>query len=134
MSHWSKTQTQFKDLAQLKAAAAELGCTWHNETTANVGFATAKDLAGVLKWSRESNPNSIPRYNQTVGVRKEKDGTYSLQIDWMFGGEAVFGTGFAKLKQLYGARIVEAKAKARGYMTKRVQVGGKLNLEITGLR
>lgn len=125
MSHWSAVKTQFKDLGNLKAAAAELGLSWRDQTTASVGYETLTGIVGTINGTIRGH---------TIGVRKENDGTYSLHTDWMFGVGSLVGGGFAKLKQLYGVRTVEAKAKARGLTTKRIQVGGKINLEIGGLR
>jgi len=125
VSHWSAVKTQFKDLGSLKAAAAELGLNWLDGTTANVGYATLDKLVGTLNGQQRGH---------TIGVRKESDGTYSLHTDWMFGVDEIVGREYARLKQIYGVRTVEAKAKARGLTTKRIQVGGKINLEIGGLR
>lgn len=125
MSHWSTTQTQFKDLATLKLAAKELGLEWSDVTEASMGYRTFTGAIGVL-----SNGSNV-----SIPVTMDGNGSLLLHADWYGGATArIVGREFSKLRQLYGVHAVEIKARQRGLTTRRTTVGSKINIEIGGVR
>ena len=125
MSHWSTTQTQFKNLATLQSAAKELGLQWTNETSTTMGYRTFTGAIGVL-----TNGSTV-----NIPVTRDNNGNLLLHADWYRGATAaIVGQGFSKLRQMYGVHAVEMKARQRGLTVQRSTVGNKINITLGGMR
>lgn len=141
MSHIATIKTQLKDLEAIKLAAAELGFTFHENQTTCIYY------AGQTVPCNHVLTHSPGFYEGQVGLVKQPDGSYSIVTDEMNLGKVSaqlcqkyfkrdtnpLANNFGGFTQLYGVHKTQIEAQKRGWLTKRVQVGGKIQVHVTGM-
>jgi len=125
MSHFTKINTQIKDIAALQSACAELGLTVASNATAR-GYSTNTvrgDYVIKLKGPYD------------IAVNRQPDGTYGLTTDWWNGHvEKEVGAKFGRLLQLYAVHKATQEARKRGhFVTRKAQRDGTIKLVIGGV-
>lgn len=123
MSHFTKIETQIKDIEALRAACAELGLPLLQNTTAR----------GYLQ--NEMPGEYVIRLNgpYDIAVNREAQG-YALTCDWWAGHvEKEVGSKFGRLLQLYGVHKAMREARLKGCLVQRKnQQDGSIKLVIAG--
>lgn len=107
MSHFTKAESQIKDINVLQQACQDMNLTiTANEKARGYrGNSLKGDFVIKLKGPYD------------IALQLENDGTYSLHTDW-FGGSVAkqVGKNFGLLKQAYGIAAVRMEAESRGMM------------------
>jgi hypothetical protein len=107
LSHFTKTESQIRDIRVLKKACDNMGL----EIVANAnsrGY-QGKSMKGdyVIKLKGPYD----------IALIQESNGNYSLHTDWYQGHvEKQVGRDFGLLKQMYSAEIIRNEAESRGMM------------------
>ena len=134
MSHLTQAPLKILDIAALRAAVSSFGAQLTEKKTFHSYEGENKCDYCI----------SLPNVYYEVGVRREKDGRYSLHHD-PFGYEnsgghdghklvAAFGTGLGKLCQQYAAQVLKAKSKLNGWTCVQKSLpNGKLQLQMMKL-
>lgn len=105
MSHFTKAESQIKDIRILKKVCDKMGFPVEENATAR-GY-EGKNLKGDYV-IRLKGPYDI-------ALIKENNDTYSLHTDWFRGHVAKqVGNNFGTLKQNYSIEIVRQEAENRG--------------------
>jgi len=110
MSHFTTVNTQIRDIAALRAACTELGLEVIENAEAR-GYSSNRirgDLVIRLKGPYD------------VALQRQPDGCYALHADlWQGRVESELGTGFGRLKQLYGVHKATLEARRKGMSVRR---------------
>ena len=120
MSHFTTINTQIRDITALRAACTELGLEVAENTEARGygGNSTHGDFVIKLKGPYD------------VALQRQPDGCYALDADlWQGHVESELGSGFGRLKQLYGVHKATLEARRRGLTVRRQSLAnGSLRL------
>jgi hypothetical protein len=124
MSHFTKIETQIKDIDALRSACAELGLNLEQDTKAR-GY-VQNEIAGKYV-IRLRGPYDI-------AVNQSANGAYSLTCDWWAGHvEKEVGKNYGKLLQLYGVHKALREARRKGCLVQRRNLqNGSIKLVIAG--
>jgi hypothetical protein len=122
MSHFTTIDIQIKDLNALRSACAEL----HLELVPNAearGYGTNRLKGDYV--IRLKGPYD-------VALQRQPDNTYRLVADlWEGHVEREVGTGFGRLKQLYGVHKTVREARLQGLNVRRQNLAdGRIRLAI----
>ena len=110
MSHFTKIQTQVKDVEALRAACAELNLEMAEKTEAR-GFGSNCYPGDYV--IRLQGPYDI-------ALSRQPDGNFVLTTDWWGGHvEKEVGKNFGRLLQLYGVHKATRDAHKRGLSVQR---------------
>ena len=122
MSHFTKIETEIRDLEALRAACKELGLELAENAVAR-GYATHKIHGQQV--IRLKGPYDI-------ALNREANGAFAIQADlWQGYVENEVGKNFGKLKQLYGVHKTIREAQRKGHLVNRQNLrGGKIRLSL----
>ena len=122
MSHFTQVETQFRDIEALKDACQELGLPVVANSIAR-GY-DGNQIAGEFVIGL-SGPYD-------AALNRRPDGTYAVTADlWQGHVEKELGTGFCRLRQLYGVHKTTREARTRGYtVQRRSQPNGGITLSL----
>jgi hypothetical protein len=141
MSHIATIKTQITDLEAVKLACKELGLTFlENQTTCKFW----------PSWGRaQEHPCShaialpVGTYEMTLGLVREKDGSYTLVGDDMLHLDDVMtcrlilgrdtnplGSKYGKFLQAYGLNKATMEAKRKGYIVTRKYVPNSTSVQL----
>lgn len=140
MSHVAECKAQLKNLDIIERAAERLGGTlmkgqktykwfghWVGDTPMPAGMTTA-DLGKC------DHAIKFPGATYEVGVRAQKDGTFTLAWDWWSAGgllPKMGDTGAGKFVQAYGIEAAKRAAARKGYQTRETSKSdGSITLEL----
>lgn len=124
MSHFTKIETQIKDIEALRSACAELGLNVVQDAKAR-GY-LQNEITGEFV-IRLRGPYDI-------AVNRETTGSYALTCDWWDGHvQKEVGKDYGKLLQLYGVHKALREARRKGCLVQRKnQQDGSIKLVIAG--
>lgn len=110
MSHFTDLQTQIRDIDALKDACAELGLP-----------VVPNGIARGYNGNRITGEFVIALPGPyDAALNRQPDGTYAVTADlWNGHVENTLGTGYCRLRQLYGVHKTAREAKAKGYTVQR---------------
>ena len=125
MSHFTKVETQIRDIGALRAACSELGLVLADNAVAR-GYG-----------SNTMNGDFVIRLKgpYDIALNKQPDGNYGLTTDFWGGHvEAEVGNGYGRLLQLYAVHKAQIEARKKGLTCRRQALGdGSVKLVIGGL-
>lgn len=111
VSHWTKVQTQIKDLDALARAAESLG---YRLQTGNV------EVRGFYQPMRDVDAAIRLRGPYDVGFKRQQDGTYAIVCDFWAGHvEQELGPKCGRLLQEYAYQVLRKQAQSRGLLISR---------------
>jgi hypothetical protein len=110
MSHFATIAVEVKDIAALRAACQELGLDVTENAEAR-GYGSNKIHGDHV--IRLKGPYD-------VALQRQTDGNYTLTADlWQGHVEKELGSGFGRLKQIYGVHKATIEARRRGMSVRR---------------
>lgn len=140
MSHVAECKTKFKYLDMIAKAAQRLGGELiHGQKTYRwfgrwVGDSPMPKGMTVDDLGRCDHAIRFPGAKYEVGVRAQKDGTFTLAWDWWSDGRLlpIMGdTNAGRFVQAYGVETAKREAIRRGYHTREIpQTNGDVQLEM----
>ena len=150
MSHVVSIKTEFKDLAAVRAACAELGLTfkegqktirWFGRWVNDYGAADAAYKLGIKpkQYGTCDHAIEVPGSDYDVGLlHNPETGGYKLYFDfWSSNGRAIqaaIGANGQKLLQYYAAHKATMEAKRKGWIVQRTMAdNGSIKLQVTGV-
>ena len=124
MSHFTKIQTQVKDIEALRTACAELGLELLDKAQARGFGDNCHPGDHVIRL----------RGPYDIALSRQPDGNYVLITDWWDGHvEKEVGKNFGRLLQLYGVHKATREARKRGLSVQRKLLNnGNIRLSIQG--
>lgn len=113
MSHIATAKVVIKSLRDAKNAAKRLGGVLHENVKKYTWYEGKSSCDAMIEF---------PGARYSVGLIKQKDGTYSLNFDaWASGGLTPFiGHNGGKFSQAYAVEAAKRMARIRGYNVREV--------------
>jgi hypothetical protein len=122
MSHFTDVDITVRDLDALQAACQEL----------DLGFETDAQARGYAHNSTHGDYVIKLKGPYDIAVNRQPDGNMTLTADlWRGHVEREVGSGFGRLKQLYGVHLATREARRRGLHVQRQHLAdGRIRLQL----